>query len=65
MNEMLTALGYKIAIIPVDAPITEDGFIVGGKEEENAWCSYAAVHLRDGEIGKIPLVLLQGHVGVL
>lgn len=36
MNEMLTALGYKIAIIPVDAPITEDWFIVGGKEEENA-----------------------------
>lgn len=36
MNEMLTALGYKIAIIPVDTPVVEDGFIVGGKEEENA-----------------------------
>ena len=65
MNVMLTALGYKIAIIPVDTPITDDGFIVGGKEEENAWYSYASVHLRDGEIGKIPLVLLQSHVGIL
>lgn len=36
MNEMLTALGYKIAIIPVDTPVVEDGFIVGGKAEENA-----------------------------
>lgn len=36
MNEMLAALGYKIAIVPEDTPILDNGFIVGEKEEENA-----------------------------
>lgn len=36
MNEMLAALGYKIAIVPDDTPILDTGFIVGEKEEENA-----------------------------
>lgn len=35
MNEMLAALGYKIAIVPEDTPILDDGFIVGEREEEN------------------------------
>lgn len=36
MNEMLAVLGYKIAIVPEDTPILDNGFIVGEKEEENA-----------------------------
>lgn len=36
MNEMLAALGYKIAIVPEDTPILDTGFIVGEKEDENA-----------------------------
>lgn len=36
MNEMLAALGYKIAIVPEDTPILDNEFIVGEKEEENA-----------------------------
>lgn len=36
MNEMLAALGYKIAIVPEDTPILDNGFIVGEKEKENA-----------------------------
>ncbi len=36
MNEMLAALGYKIAIVPEDTPILDNGFIVGEKEQENA-----------------------------
>lgn len=36
MNEMLAALGYKIAIVPEDTPILDNGFIVGEKDEENA-----------------------------
>lgn len=36
MNEMLAALGYKIAIVPEDTPVLDNGFIVGEKEEENA-----------------------------
>lgn len=36
LNEMLAALGYKIAIIPEDVPVTDDGFVVGEKGEENA-----------------------------
>ncbi len=36
MNEMLAALGYKIAIVPEDTAILDDGFIVGEKEEEDA-----------------------------
>ena len=35
-NEMLAALGYKIAIVPEDTPVLDNGFIVGEKEEENA-----------------------------
>lgn len=29
LNEMLIALGYKIAIVPDDTAIPQDGFVVG------------------------------------
>jgi predicted XRE-type DNA-binding protein len=32
MNKMLGILGYKIAIIPVDAVLPEEGFVLEGKE---------------------------------
>ena len=31
MNKMLSILGYKIAIIPVDAVLPENGYVLEGK----------------------------------
>lgn len=34
LNEMLKVLGYKIAIVPDDTVIPQEGFIVGEKDKE-------------------------------
>lgn len=36
LNEMLMALGYKIAIVPDDTVISQEGFIVGEGDKERA-----------------------------